>query len=348
MRAGDFLRQNSNNLRIKREDINNGIYLIVRGLIKKAVLALYLGQYCDLIYGMPGNYSGFENLIAMYAYAFQIYFDFSGYSDIAIGLASLMGFKLKDNFNKPYISINIIEFWRRWHISLSTWLRDYLFLPLTYSRLNRKKNKFLIVKENIQPSWKWDKSSEKEISSPIKLPMFSTYIYSTMITMLIAGFWHGASWTFVFWGVMHGIALCANKFYQVYISKKIKPKHGWVFYKKYISKFIAWLITFNFISILWIFFRAGTMEDALISINSIITNFDIAYLSPFYIARTLFSILFIISFILILFPGKYKIFIERIFHKTPFIIKAVIFILVLQLIIQLQTENVQPFIYSRF
>ena len=99
-------------------------------------------------------------------------------------------------------------------------------------------NKTQVVKENIQPSWKWDKSSEKEISSPIKLPMFSTYIYSTMITMLIAGFWHGASWTFVFWGVMHGIALCANKFYQVYISKKIKPKHGWVFYKKYISNIL--------------------------------------------------------------------------------------------------------------
>ena len=314
VRAKDLIPQNSKEIIITDRDIGTGLYLIMKGLIKKAIIAQYIAQYCDIIYGMPGNYSGFENLIAMYGYTVQIYLDFSGYSDIAIGIAAIMGFKLKDNFNEPYKSINITEFWRRWHISLSTWLRDYLFLPLTYFYLRHSKN--------------------------TKISLLNSYMWATMITMLIAGLWHGASYKFIFWGGMHGLGLVINRIFLSTAKKKFR--------KKYMPDWLGWFITFNFISILWIFFRAGNFGEAIVSIQSIIYNFDINYFMPFINARLLFSIILVISFIFILFPKNYKLNFQNKFIGLPLVVKAITFIIIVQLIIQFQSENVQPFIYFQF
>lgn len=344
VRAGDLLPQNSNNLRIKNDNINKGLYLIIRGLIKKAILSFYLAQYSDIIYGMPGSYSGFENLIAMYSYAFQIYLDFSGYSDMAIGLAGIMGFKLKDNFNRPYISVSINEFWNRWHISLSTWLRDYLFLPLTYSRIKRKKYK--LQQESI-PSWKWTEPTNVR-SDSIKLPLITTYIYASLITMFIAGVWHGAAWKFIIWGTLHGLGLSINKLFNYYVTKKALRKKFKPIKKLKLTKFAGWLLTFHFITFLWILFRTDTINDTTISIVNIFTNLDINYFIPFIKARMLFSVVFAVSIILIFMPGKINILGETIFSKTPFIIKTIFLVIIIQLIIQIQSESVQPFIYFKF
>ena len=314
VRAKDLLPQNQDNLKISDEDIGTGMYLIIKGLIKKAILAQYLAQYCDIIYGMPGNYSGFENLIALYGYAMQIYLDFSGYSDIAIGLARIMGFRIKDNFNEPYKAINLSDFWRRWHISLSNWLRDYLFMPLSYFYLKRSKNK--------------------------KISILNSYIWATIITMLIAGLWHGASYKFIFWGGMHGLGLIINRVYLFSTKKK--------FQKKFMPNWLGWILTFNFIAFLWVFFRAGTFGEALISLQSILSNFDINYLVPFINARLLFSVFLLLSFIFVLFPQNYKLNFHNKFVGLPLIVKAVTFIIIVQLIIQIQSENVQPFIYFQF
>lgn len=180
VRAKDFLPQLRHNLTITQEDLGRAVYLIAAGLFKKAVIADFISiNFVDRVFEMPTRYTGFENLMALYGYALQIYCDFSGYSDMAIGLALLMGFKLNINFNSPYQAASITEFWHRWHISLSTWLKDYLYIPLG----GNKKGKF------------------------------RQYI-NLLITMLLGGLWHGANWKFVIWGGIHGLALAFEKLFN--------------------------------------------------------------------------------------------------------------------------------------
>ena len=153
----------------------SGLRLILWGLFKKVVIADRLAIYVDEVYSHPGSYEGFPLILATYFFAFQIYCDFSGYSDIAIGTARLFGFRLMRNFAYPYFSRNIAEFWRRWHISLSTWFRDYVYIPLGGNRKGAGRT------------------------------------YAAMVfTMLISGLWHGASWTFVIWGALHALGRAAG------------------------------------------------------------------------------------------------------------------------------------------
>ena len=184
VKANLFLPQLKKNIHINRKDVYAGMWLIMIGLLKKAVIADYISQYNDLVFADPTGYTGFENLMAVYGYTLQIYLDFSGYSDMAIGLGKMMGFDLGLNFNLPYQSKNITEFWRRWHISLSSWLRDYVYIPLGGNRGGKYK-----MYRNL------------------------------MLTMLIGGLWHGADWKFVFWGALHGIALAVHKILKPYLDK---------------------------------------------------------------------------------------------------------------------------------
>jgi alginate O-acetyltransferase complex protein AlgI len=193
-----------------------GIQQMVFGLFKKVVVADQLALYVDSIYNNWEVNTGFTLLFATYAFAFQIYCDFSGYSDIAQGAARVMGFRLMDNFNLPYFSKSISEFWRRWHISLSTWLKDYLYISLGGNRHGR---------------WK-------------------TY-RNLLITMVLGGLWHGASWNFVIWGFLNGSYLCIEKFFG-----RMTQAHTWT------QKLLSIFITFNLISLTWIFFRSRTTEQA--------------------------------------------------------------------------------------
>lgn len=180
VRASVFLPQIRMPFNVTREDLGRAVFLIATGLFKKAVISDYISvNFVDRVFEQPLLYTGFENLMAVYGYAVQIYCDFSGYSDMAIGLALLMGFKLPDNFNAPYKAASVTEFWRRWHISLSSWLRDYLYIPLGGNRTGR----------------------------------IRTYI-NLLITMLLGGLWHGAAWKFVVWGGLHGLALTVEKLFN--------------------------------------------------------------------------------------------------------------------------------------
>ena len=170
-------------------DGGRALFLIGLGLIKKLLIADYLAEnLVNRVFDLPKLYSGTETLTAVYAYAFQLYYDFSGYTDIAIGAALLLGIKLPANFNRPYASENIADFWRRWHITLSNWLRDYLYFSLP----------------GLRSRWK-----------------IFTYL-NLVITMAIGGLWHGASWTFAIWGLMHGLGLAFTRWMQV-IRKNAKP-----------------------------------------------------------------------------------------------------------------------------
>ncbi|MDZ7764050.1 MAG: MBOAT family O-acyltransferase [Melioribacteraceae bacterium] len=181
VRAKDFLPQIKNDVFVSKFDIGRALFLIIAGLLKKAVIADYISiNFVDRVFEWPSRFTGVENLLAVYGYLVQIYCDFSGYSDMAIGLALLLGFKLPLNFNAPYKAKSITEFWQRWHISLSTWLRDYLYIPLGGNRKGQSR----------------------------------TYI-NLMLTMLLGGLWHGADWRFVIWGGCHGAALAVERFFGI-------------------------------------------------------------------------------------------------------------------------------------
>ncbi|MDR1983728.1 MAG: MBOAT family protein [Prevotellaceae bacterium] len=193
VRARDFIPQIRQPLKITNEMIGTGIYFIACGLFKKAIISDYIGiNFVDRIFENPLLYSGIENLFGVYGYGLQIYCDFSGYSDMAIGIALLLGFKFNINFDSPYKSASITEFWRRWHISLSSWLRDYLYISLGGNRKGK----------------------------------IRTYI-NLFITMLLGGLWHGANWNFIIWGTLHGIALAVNKFFGFVLHRnKNGTAHG--------------------------------------------------------------------------------------------------------------------------
>lgn len=177
VRASDFIAQIRQKLVLNAQDMSTAFWLIIGGLFKKAVISDYISiNFVDRVFTDPMAYSGTENLLAVYGYTIQIYCDFSGYSDMAIGLALLMGFRLVPNFNSPYQALSITNFWQRWHISLSSWLRDYLYISLGGNRKGK----------------------------------IRTYI-NLMLTMLLGGLWHGANWRFVVWGALHGGALAVER-----------------------------------------------------------------------------------------------------------------------------------------
>jgi len=212
VRAAEFVPQMFRKYRLRNEEMGHALFLISCGLIKKIAISDYLSiNFVDRVFDHPLLYSGFENLMAVYGYTLQIYCDFSGYTDIATGLALLMGFRLPANFNSPYRAHNITDFWRRWHISLSSWLRDYLYIPLGGNRKGR-------IRTNV----------------------------NLMITMLLGGLWHGANMRFILWGALHGIALVAHKGWTHFFpagtkTRKILPSFFGIFFTFHFVAF-CWVL----------------------------------------------------------------------------------------------------------
>lgn len=295
VRAHDFVPQINKPYIISERDFAMGFYLIVSGLIKKLVISDYITlNLVNYIFDTPSLHTGLENLFAVYGYAMVIYCDFSGYSDIAIGIALWLGFKIPANFFSPYQSKNITEFWRRWHISLSSWLKDYLYIPLGG---NRKFSiaSFIFVTLFLVGAFLMS----------VNLFKFN-YIYATLVsvvlllifllpaiitknskgiaanfnlltTMLLGGFWHGASWNFIIWGAIHGIGLGLHKIWMLCTGKTLSGINNSVAYKV-----IMGIFTFHFVCFGWIFFRAENYDAAITMINQIIYNFDAEVFLPFY------------------------------------------------------------------
>ncbi len=236
-RAVRFIPELKKKIDFDMERISSGFRLVVYGVFKKMVIADRLAIFVDEIYRSPDN-QGLNLIFGAYFYAFQIYCDFSGYSDIAIGISRMLGFKSMENFAFPNFSKSMTQFWNRWHISLSTWLRDYLFLPIAYAVMRPVKTPELYK---------------------IKAETWG-YVIGMLVTMFLGGLWHGASWTFVVWGVLHGLYLVIG-----YITKKARKR--WVKKIKlnkipWLHNFISIFVTFNLVSMAWIFFRAESFEKA--------------------------------------------------------------------------------------
>ncbi|MDZ4751151.1 MAG: MBOAT family O-acyltransferase [Flavobacteriales bacterium] len=263
VKATEFIPQMFRPYVLSRSMLGLGLFWILNGLVKKIFLADYIAvNFIDRIFKNPEMYSGFENLVALYGYSLQVYADFSGYTDIAIGVALLMGFSLSANFNSPYKATDLSDFWRRWHISLSSWLREYLYIPLGGNKAGSKATWIAVLVivgflTLLSGSWivLWIALSSIAFLLTVAY-FFKPFAHwlitnvNVMITMLIGGLWHGASWNFVIWGALNGIGLVFSKLW-----KKISP---WKNKNKWYVR--AWMIflTFNFITLTRIWFRAGT------------------------------------------------------------------------------------------
>ena len=226
-RAGDLLPQLKKPYRFDYDNVRYGLLLFLLGLFKKVVLADRLGLYVDAVYNDVHSFTGLPLVLATYAYALQIYLDFSGYTDMALGAARLFDIKLTQNFNQPYLATSVADFWRRWHISFSRWILDYIFKPLQMQWRN----------------WKnWGSAA------------------ALVAAFLVSGIWHGASWSFVVWGGLHGLYMAGSVFYRPY-QKKLHKALG--LEKTRLLRCWQVLVTFHLVCFAWIFFRTSTLADAV-------------------------------------------------------------------------------------
>ncbi len=274
------------------------IILILLGLFKKTIIANYLGlDIVDPIFEHPKNYGSLDILFAVYSYAVQIFCDFSAYSDMAIGFAYLLGYQFPTNFNQPYRAASLKDFWRRWHISLSRWLREYLYIPLGGNRASEKK----------------------------------TY-QNLIITMGLGGLWHGASWNFITWGLLHGFGLAVEKKYKL----DSESGNQW----KRIGKIV---LVFNFVCFAWIFFRSESFGKSFEVLGQLF-NFSKSStkITPFYLS------LFVIGMSFHFFKPLRSFSISDRLLKLPALAYAVVFALMITLITALMPEGIAPFIYFRF
>ena len=226
-RAGDLLPQLHAGTEFDQENFRAGLLQFGWGLFKKAVVADRLALYVNTVYGDVHAFTGIPLVIATYLYAFQLYYDFSGYTDMALGTARMFNIRLTQNFNAPYLARSMADFWRRWHISFSRWILDYIFKPLQMQLRN------------------W-----RNVGTATAL----------LVTFLVSGIWHGASWCFVIWGGLHGLYLAASVFYKP-LQKKIYKKLG--LEKSKVQQVWQTLVTFHLVCFAWIFFRAASVSDAL-------------------------------------------------------------------------------------
>ena len=310
VRAKDFIPQIYHRPQLLKAEYGEALTLILSGLVKKAIIGDFIGaNLVDLIFAEPTRFTGLENLFAVYGYAMQIYCDFSGYSDMAIGIALLLGFRFNINFDSPYQSGNITEFWRRWHISLSTWLRDYLYIPLGGNRKGA----------------------------------IRTYV-NLLVTMLLGGLWHGAAVRFILWGAIHGVALALHKLYM-----QIFDALGWRRKKPFkIQRFLGQIITFHLVCFAWIFFRADSMETALSVITQISDHFTPEVFLQFVVGYKNVLLLLLLGYLLHFTSKKQELRFRSWLTDLPFIGQVCLFIVTVFLLIQIRSADAQPFIYFNF
>lgn len=311
VRAVDFIPQIYSPLKVTETMIGRGVFLIAGGLIKKMVIADFISvNFVDRIFDQPLLYTGLENLMGVYGYALQIYCDFSGYSDMAIGLALLMGFHFNINFNSPYKSANISEFWHRWHISLSTWLRDYLYISLGGNRKGK----------------------------------IRTYI-NLFITMLLGGLWHGAGFRFILWGSLHGAALAAHKAYRQIFPHSASNRGT---FKNGLFKLLGVLVTFHFVCFCWIFFRADNMEIASQMINQILFHFNYHIFYSFVIGYLPVVLMMLMGYAIHFIPSTVDLKIQNVVINAPLSMKVGYLIIAILVAVQFKSSEIQPFIYFQF
>jgi D-alanyl-lipoteichoic acid acyltransferase DltB (MBOAT superfamily) len=300
-RQGKLLDQLAKPFSFSAQDGGRALLLIGIGLVKKLLIADYLANnLVGRVFDTPALYSSVETLVGVYAYALQLFFDFSGYTDIAIGAALLLGLQLPENFRQPYLSVNVAEFWRRWHITFSNWLRDYLFDVLP----KRRKHSLL------------------------------SYGYAFLITFTLGGLWHGISWNFLIWGVLHGLAL--GVVFAWKLRRRLPSVHWW-------AKLLGGLITFNFVCFTWIFFRASSLENALAILHSLgALTWSTDNLTPIVLG------VLVVAAVLHSLPVRWFETSVGLAARTPFWVQGLAMAALILLIQTLAGRGSAPFVYGNF
>ena len=311
VRARDFIPQiRQNPIVVTKEMFGTGVFLILTGLFKKAIISDYISlNFVDRIFDEPLLYSGFECLMGIYGYALQIYCDFSGYSDMAIGIALLLGFRFPKNFDAPYKSATITEFWRRWHISLSTWLRDYLYISLGGNRKGR----------------------------------IRTY-GNLLLTMLLGGLWHGAAVRFILWGGLHGAALALHKLWMALVpgAKATGAQMHWW------SRAAGIVLTFNIVCLGWLMFRAESMQTVSLMLHQIFENFNAAMIPQVVTGYAAVFALIAAGYVLHLLPSAVDAVAQRIVVHAPLVLQVLMAAAMIWCVMQIKSSDIQPFIYFQF
>jgi len=312
-RASRFLPQIEEDAPLTKADIGKALFLIMVGLLKKYAIADYIAlNFNERVFNFPLRFTGVENLIAVYGSALQVYCDFSGYTDMALGAGLLLGFKLMDNFNRPFLSNSVADYWRRWHISLSTWLLDYLFRPLQISfRRLRSLGTALAI----------------------------------LITFFAVGLWHGPNWTFILFGVMHSLFLIVGMFTQK-IRKRITNAlriTGTKFHKVLQIIFIFHVLAFTAI-----LFHAPSLKYAVDMLHQIFLYFHPEVFPQFVGAYTTVFLLIVIGYLSHFSPKIVENTALKVVTNLPIIFQAVMFALVIWIVVQFKSAEMMPFIYFKF
>jgi D-alanyl-lipoteichoic acid acyltransferase DltB (MBOAT superfamily) len=300
-RVADLAKQFAAPPALSRADGGRAFFLIGLGLMKKALIADYLGaNFVNRVFDTPNLYSGAEALLAVYAYSLQLYFDFSGYTDIARGVALLLGIRLPINFDRPYLSSNMTEFWRRWHISFSNWLRDYLYFSL-----------------------------------PGKRTKVMPYL-NLVITMVLGGLWHGIAWTFAIWGLLHGVALALTRWWQSKRGRSRQPESA-------MGRAVRVFLTYQFVCLTWIFFRAGSLPDALAMLSRI-ASLTMSFEN---VTWPLAAVMLLAAATLFVSKSVYTA-ISETFARQPFYAHAAALAAIAVTLQLLGGRGSAPFVYSKF
>ena len=309
VRARDFVPQIRKPLRITNRMFAEGIFFIVIGLFKKAVISDYISlNYIDRVFENPMLYSGVETLLALYGYTIQLYCDFSGYSDMAIGIALLLGFKFPMNFDAPLKSASISEFWRRWHISLSSWLRDYVYISLGGSRRGKAR----------------------------------TYL-NLFIVFLLCGLWHGANFNYVAFGAMHGLLIVIHRFYSQEIlhhDRHYNPS-GW---RRVVSVFI----TVHMLCLSWILFRNTSFDYTWAMLRQLFTQFHPELLLQVLAAYKYVFMLVLFGFVTHYLPASVHNRCVYLLRRGGVPLCVAVLVAVIYIVIQVKSTDIQPFIYFQF
>jgi alginate O-acetyltransferase complex protein AlgI len=355
VRARDFIPQIHQPYHLENKDFSWAVVQIVKGLIKKVVLADYIAiHFIDLVAEAPETFPGFVSIFAMWGYSLQIYGDFSGYTDIAIGISRLMGFKLLENFNSPYKAVSVADFWRRWHKSLGSWLRDYLYIPLGGNRsggigtyiastvvfifliLITKWYELIFVYTGLMILYIYGVLFVKNFKNLINRDL------NLLITMVVGGLWHGASENFVIWGAMNGFALILYNYWKTispYENKKGRIVHFWKIF-----------VTFNFITFTRIWFRLEEDGQPMLMLNRIIHHFDFSW-SVFKKVMSTYSSVFVVmlfGYIVHWLPSKIKLAWEYRFERFSLSMKIFSVTLLLVILYQAISDVSKPFVYFQF
>ncbi|HJX71431.1 MAG TPA: MBOAT family O-acyltransferase [Bacteroidales bacterium] len=353
VRAAQFIPQLYKDFSLSKQEFGQAIFLILNGLMKKMFVGDFIAvNLIDRVFANPHTYTGFENLMALYGYSLQVYCDFSGYTDIAIGVALLMGFYLPVNFNSPYKAKNTGEFWKRWHMSLSSWLKDYLYIPMGGNRegslftwISLSTILFFVIllagKLWLAPLFlafifavwllaRLSPALKKNITTNINI----------MLTMLLGGLWHGSNWTFVMWGGLNGVGVIVYKYWR-----KISPYENsthWVAN--------AWKIflTFNFITFTRIWFRGETWKGTMDLLHQVAANFGGEQIPEMFLAYWKVFLMMVFGLVVHWLPTSVKDWYRQWFIQTPIWLKIIICAAVVFIIYQVVSAGIRPFIYFQF